>query len=102
MSCVAPLKATTANKATVTAKNAGRWSASAANPNKSPETSWVATTKNFWLRNNSRNGLHRNLMVHGHMMSEVQKAICASETPMSLNNTAETMLRTTKGRPIAK
>ena len=46
--------------------------------------------------------LGRNLIVHGHMMSEVQKAICASGMPRSLNITADTMLSTTNGRPMAK
>ena len=36
------------------------------------------------------------------MIREVQNAICASEIPRSLYRTAETMFRTTNGRPIAK
>ena len=102
MSCVAPLKAMTAKMATVTAKNDGRCRASAASPNITPLTSCVETTKNFFVRKISRKGLHKNLIVHGHMMSEVQKAICASGMPRSLNITADTMLSTTNGRPMAK
>ena len=60
------------------------------------------TTKNFLVRKISKKGLHRNLIVHGHMIKDVQNAICASEMPRSLNRTAETMFRTTNGRPIAK
>ena len=102
MSCVAPLKATTAKTATVTAKNDGRCSASAATPNMTPLRSCVATTKNFFVLKISRKGLQRNLIVHGHMISEVQKAIRASGMPRSLNSTAETMFSTTNGRPMAK
>ena len=102
MSCVAPLKAMTAKMAIVMAKNDGRWSASAPTPKSTPLASCVSTTKNFLLRKISRKGLQRNLMVQGHMMSEVQKAICASEISRSLNITAETMLSTTNGRPMAK
>ena len=47
-------------------------------------------------------GLHRNLIVHGHMINDVQNAIWESEIPRSLNKTAETMFRTTNGKPIAK
>ena len=78
------------------------WSASAARPNIVPLTSCVATTKNFFVRKSSRKGLHRNLIVHGHMMSEVQKAICVSGIPRSLNSTDETIFSTTNGSPIAK
>ncbi len=46
--------------------------------------------------------LHRNLIVHGHMISDVQNAICESVIPRSLNMTAETMFKTTNGKPIAK
>lgn len=102
MSCVAPLKATTAKTATVTEKNDGRCNDKAAKPNKTPLRSCVATTQNFFVRYNSRKGLHRNLIVQGHMISDVQNAICASEMPRSLNKTAETMFSTTNGRPIAK
>ena len=59
-------------------------------------------TKNFLVLYSSRIGLHRNLIVQGHMISEVQNAIWASLTCISLNITAETMFKTTKGRPIAK
>ena len=50
----------------------------------------------------STNGLHRGFSVHGSMMSEVQKAICASLTPMPLYMSVQTMFRTTKGMPMAK
>ena len=42
------------------------------------------------------------MIVHGHMISDVQNAIRASEIPISLNMTAETMFSTTNGSPIAK
>ena len=99
---MAPLKATTAKTATVTEKNDGRCNDKAAKPNKTPLRSCVATTQNFFVRYNSRKGLHRNLIVHGHMIKDVQNAIWESEMPKSLNKTAETMFRTTNGRPIAK
>ena len=102
MSCVAPLKATTAKTPTVTAKKWGICSASAARPNNTPLRSCVVTTKNFLVRKISRKGLHRNSIVHGHMISDVQNAIRASEIPISLNMTAETMFSTTNGSPIAK
>ena len=97
MSCVAPLKATTAKTPTVTAKKWGICSASAARPNNTPLRSCVVTTKNFLVRK-----ISRNLIVHGHMISDVQNAIRASEIPISLNMTAETMFSTTNGSPIAK
>ena len=50
MSCVAPLKATAANSATVTAKNDGRCSDKAAKPNNTPLRNCVATTQNFFVR----------------------------------------------------
>ncbi len=71
-------------------------------PKKSPLTICVATTKNFFVRNISRNGLQRNFMVQGHMMSDVQKAISAFGMSRFLNITAATMLSTTNGSPIAK
>ena len=42
------------------------------------------------------------MIVHGHMINDVQNAIWESEIPRSLNKTAETMFRTTNGKPIAK
>lgn len=56
----------------------------------------------FLVRKISRKGLHRNLIVHGHMISDVQNAIRVSDIPRSLNMTAETMFSTTNGSPIAK
>ena len=102
MSCVAPLKAMMANKAIHTAKKEGNCNANATNPNPTPVANCVSTTKNFFVRNISRKGLHKNFNVHGIMMSDVQSAICASETPIPLNINTETMFNTTNGIPMAK
>lgn len=102
MSWVAPLSAMTARMAIVMAKKSGRWSAKATKAKPMPETNWVRTTKNFFVLYISRNGLHRGFSVHGSMMSEVQKAICASLTPMPLYMSVQTMFRTTKDMPMAK
>ena len=99
---MAPLNATTASSAIQTAKNEGRCSAKATRPKSTPLRTCVRMTKNFLVLYSSRIGLQRNLIVHGHMISEVQKAIWASLTCLSLNITVETMFRTTKGKPIAK
>ena len=88
--------------AMVTAKKLGRLSAAATSANMTPDRSCVSTTKNFLVLYISKNGLHSGLSVHGNMMSEVQNAICASDTPMPLYISVQTMLSTTKGMPIAK
>lgn len=59
-------------------------------------------TKNFLVLNISRKGLHRNLIVQGHIIKDVQNAIFAFGTSRFLNMTAATMLSTTNGSPIAK
>ena len=102
MSCVAPLRATTASKAMHTAKKDGRCRASATSPKPIPETSWVVTTKNFLVLNISRKGLHRNLRVQGNIMTDVQRAILLSSMPSPLNISTHTIFSTTNGSPIAK
>ena len=102
MSWVAPLNATTASKAIQTAKKDGRCRARATRPKPIPETSCVATTKNFFVLNISRNGLHRNFNVHGNMITEVHSAILLSSMPSPLNISTHTMFRTTNGSPMAK
>ena len=102
MSWVAPLNATTASKAIQTAKNEGRCRARATKPNPMPETSCVTTTKNFFVLNISKKGLHRNFNVHGNMITEVHKAILLSSIPSPLNISTQTMFRTTNGNPMAK
>ena len=62
----------------------------------------MITTKNFFVRYISRNGLQRNFNVQGIMMIEVQKAICVSDMPKSLNMNVETRLTAMKGSPMAK
>ena len=85
-----------------TAKKFGNCKDKATSPKKIPEQNCVSTTKNFLVLNISRNGLHNGLIVHGNIITEVQKAIWASEIPSPLNIKAVTMFNTTKGIPMAK
>ena len=54
------------------------------------------------MRYISRNGLQRNFNVQGIMMIEVQKAICVSDMPKSLNMNVETRLTAMKRQPHGK
>ena len=83
-------------------KKWGRFRENATSPKVIPVISWVATTKNFFVLNNSRNGLHKGFNVQGKRMSEVQKVMSLSSTPNPLNISTVTILSTTKGSPIAK
>ena len=60
------------------------------------------TRKNFFVLNNSKNGLHKGFKVHGNKISEVQKVISLSSTPNPLNINTVTIFNTTKGKPMAK
>ena len=71
-------------------------------PNNTPLNNSVTSTKNFFVRNISRKGLHKNFSVQGIIIREVQNAICVSDTPRSLNINTETRLMAIKGSPIAK
>ena len=74
----------------------------ATTPNNRPLSNCVSTTKNFLVLYISRNGLHRNFNVHGIMIIDVQKAICVSEMPKSLNMNVDTRFMAINGMPIAK
>ena len=102
MSCVAPLKAITAKRAMEMLKKCGRFRENATNPKVTPVRSWVAITKNFFVLNNSRKGLHKGFNVHGSKIKEVQNVISLSSTPNPLNINTVTILRNTNGSPIAK
>ena len=71
-------------------------------PKSNPLNNWVTTTKNFLVRYISRNGLQRNFKVHGSMMTDVQKAICVSDIPKSLNINVDTRFTAMNGSPMAK
>ena len=91
-----------ASKAIAILKKWGKFSENATKPNVIPVISWVTTTKNFFVLNNSRNGLHNGFKVHGSKISEVQNVINLSSTPNPLNIRTVTIFSTTKGSPIAK
>ena len=86
----------------LTAKKSGRCNANATTPKPAPDIICVATTKNFFVLNISKNGLQRNLMVHGNMMTDVHSAIWLSSIPSPLNMSTHTMFSITNGIPIAK
>ena len=71
-------------------------------PAKRPREACVATTKNFFVRYISSNGLQKGLSDHGRIRSEVQKVTCASLMPKSLNMIRATRLSMMNGSPIAK
>ena len=102
MSCVAPLKAIIAIKPIAKAKKWGTCKHKPTRVKPIPVTICVKTTKYFFVLYISKNGLHKNLNVHGSIMSDVQKVICVSEMPKPLNISTDTMFKTTKGKPIAK
>src|SRR5690606_10865635 len=58
-------------------------------------------TKNFFVLYNSKKGPQRGLRVQGSIINDVQKAICASETPRFLYIIELAPERATKGSPIA-
>ena len=91
-----------ASKAIHTAKKLGRCRANATSPKMHPVAICVNITKNFLVLYISRSGLQRGFSVHGNMMMDVQKAICASLTSSPLNISVHTMLSTTNGIPMAK
>jgi hypothetical protein len=59
-------------------------------------------TKNFFVLYISSRGLQSGFSVQGIMMSDVQKAICASLTPMPLYIRVVTIFSITNGSPIAQ
>mgnify|MGYP000739734357 CR=1 FL=1 len=58
-------------------------------------------TKNFLVLNISKNGPHNGFKVQGSIISEVQKAILASDIPKFLYMIALAVDKATKGNPIA-
>lgn len=67
------------------AKKLGNDNVIATNPNNTPLNISVKTTKNFFVLNISKNGLHSGFNVHGSMISDVQKAMVPSEMPLLEN-----------------
>lgn len=58
--------------------------------------------KEFLCLEDLRNGLHRNFIVQGNIMTDVHKAIWLSSIPSPLNMSTQTIFSITNGIPIAK
>src|SRR5690606_13521364 len=70
-------------------------------PNNKPVNICVTYTKNFLVLYNSKNGPQNGFNVHGSIIKDVQKAICASDTPKFLYMIELAPDRATNGNPIA-